>query len=272
MRVATRLSSLLVACTELQGPSGLILERDPGLERARSGVRVESQSTVDGRGLVATRALGIGELVSLYPMHALRAAHDDDDRDRDRGGDRLPLDTDVWYATEEERAWFLANEVEARRFRAAGAGGAVTIDVCPLRPLNPLFAAHFVNDAAALDETCSFAEAALAYTRSSVLGANAAIVDFGPAPVLAYVTTRPVDAGAEILTTYGAEYWLEQRGASLDALDFSKVAHSLAYSERKAQRTRAAAQLAVRENYASSIALVTESLWQSLRTPCRCSL
>ena len=38
---------------------------------------------------------------------------------------------------------------------------------------------------------------------------NCALVPVGPAPLLAYATTRDVSAGDEFLTTYGAEYWAQ---------------------------------------------------------------
>jgi hypothetical protein len=63
------------------------------------------------------------------------------------------------------------------------------------------FDSHRINDGATvLSNTES---GALSYYRASRNAANCAHVPFGPSPLLATVTTRKVQRGEELLTTYG---------------------------------------------------------------------
>lgn len=46
------------------------------------------------------------------------------------------------------------------------------------------------------------------YYETSRARKNCVLVPIGPSPLMAYVTTRAVNAGEELLTTYGCEYWV----------------------------------------------------------------
>merc|ERR1712048_895294 len=65
-----------------------------------------------------------------------------------------------------------------------------------------------VNDGA----TCMAPDEAalITYYETSMARKNCVLVPFGPAPLMAYVTTRDVRDGEELLTTYGCEYWLNE--------------------------------------------------------------
>ena len=47
-------------------------------------------------------------------------------------------------------------------------------------------------------------EAVEAYYRATEKGRNAVATPFGPAPLLAVVSTREIKAGSEVLMSYGA--------------------------------------------------------------------
>jgi len=94
------------------------------------------------------------------------------------------------------------------------------IDVNPLRPNPTGWTASLVNDgasAAAGDEA-----SAVSYYEASRARKNCALVPVGPAPLLAYATTRDVSAGDEFLTTYGAEYWVQGVDASPRVVDCAR--------------------------------------------------
>jgi hypothetical protein len=94
-------------------------------------------------------------------------------------------------------------------------------DVNPSRTYtvsSSMFVAHLVNDAAAADfgirgssATFDFDETvgtAVAYLEESLSNFNVVMTPFGPPPLMAYVTVKPVEAGTELLATYGLDYWL----------------------------------------------------------------
>jgi hypothetical protein len=90
-------------------------------------------------------------------------------------------------------------------------------DVNPSRTVSSsMFVAHLVNDAAAADfsfssATFDFDESVgttVAYLEESLANFNVVMTPFGPPPLMAYVTVKPVEAGTELLATYGLDYWL----------------------------------------------------------------
>jgi hypothetical protein len=81
---------------------------------------------------------------------------------------------------------------------------------------------QLVNDGAALlttvggdgtatsTSTSSTTERAIVeYLHASLQAANCALIPFGPSPLLAVATTRPVQKGEELFLSYGVSYWLD---------------------------------------------------------------
>jgi hypothetical protein len=94
--------------------------------------------------------------------------------------------------------------------------GRYVFDVNPSRTVSSMFVAHLINDAAAADfsfsnATFDFDETvgtAVAYLEESLANFNVVMTPFGPPPLMAYVTVKPVEAGTELLATYGLDYWI----------------------------------------------------------------
>ena len=80
------------------------------------------------------------------------------------------------------------------------------VDANPLKRETTGWLGHRINDGAMLSEHTEVAM--LAYYEASAARKNVALVPVGPAPLMAYATTRAVRDGEELLTTYGCEYWL----------------------------------------------------------------
>lgn len=145
--------------------------------------------------------------------------------------------------------------------------GKYYFDVNPKRNnnlLNPndlLFKAHYVNDAFFADFTPivtaakdlrrndvdfkaqsqeldnAAAELAIEYLESSCDSFNVVMCGFGPPPLMAYVATRPVQRGQELLASYGLGYWLGKAFADDDerVLDAALAALEEKSEVRKAQ-------------------------------------
>jgi hypothetical protein len=140
-------------------------------------------------------------------------------------------------STEEEDDGNMSTSVQPQQFAAAAAAAPVdytyamldpseryVFDVNPSRTVSSsssssMFVAHLVNDAAAADFSFSSANAtlldfdetvrtAVAYLDESLANFNVVMTPFGPPPLMAYVTVKPVEAGTELLATYGLDYWL----------------------------------------------------------------
>ena len=92
------------------------------------------------------------------------------------------------------------------------AGAALTIHVDPTAPRDdPRWLGQFINDGAV---AAGSSEAQLcAYYEASRAAKNVVLVPFGPAPLVASVATRRIEAGEELLTSYGCEFWLERLAA-----------------------------------------------------------
>ena len=122
--------------------------------------------------------------------------------------------------------------------------GRYVFDVSPHRSStsdNNFFLAHFVNDAAAVADLSvllantttartitatneqtkqhddaiaqkTIETAMIDYWKSSLQNMNCIMIEFGPSPLMAYVTTKPVPVGKEFLASYGLGYWLGKVG------------------------------------------------------------
>ena len=168
-------------------------------------------SPTAGTGLFAARDLPAGTLVALYPAHAIGCGEQnvfyDTNRDyfkkQTSSGSLRPYRQSVLG----DRSLFgVANDqIEDPFF----------IDANPEQALVDGWTAHLVNDGA----VCAAGDEAsvVRYYEASLVRRNCLIVPVGPAPLMGYATTRDVEAGEELLTTYGAEYWVEVKATPLIA-------------------------------------------------------
>ena len=168
-------------------------------------------SPTAGTGLFAARDLPAGTLVALYPAHAIG-----------RGEQNVFYDTNRDYFKKQASSGSLRpyrQNVLGDRSLFGVANDQIEdpffIDANPEQPLVDGWTAHLVNDGAmcdAGDEDC-----VVRYYKASLARRNCLIVPVGPAPLMGYATTRDVEAGEELLTTYGAEYWVEVKATPLIA-------------------------------------------------------
>jgi hypothetical protein len=260
-----------------------------------SDVEATTEGVVAGQGLVAKRAFQPGEVVALYPIHALGyanananandtpIAHEPSQRrcvwplqelssrsgmvqvstgTMEEAGTRTIIvgTSDLVCFKDEARQFGVTVGVTATATSTQeedDGNSSTSTSIQPQQPVpvpvdytyamldpseryvfdvNPsrtytmsssMFVAHLVNDAAAADfsitgstgrsnETSSSATVdfdetvgtAVAYLEESLANFNVVMTPFGPPPLMAYVTVKPVEAGAELLATYGLDYWL----------------------------------------------------------------
>ena len=98
------------------------------------------------------------------------------------------------------------------------------------------------------------------YCETSRAGKNCVLVPLGPAPLkplMAYVTTRSVGMGEELLTTYGCEYWLSATPGA--GVELSPPVRSLV---REAAACLLASAERVRNDYAHDAAALTRMFKQ----------
>ena len=168
-------------------------------------------SPTAGTGLFAARDLPAGTLVALYPAHAIG-----------RGEQNVFYDTNRDYFKKQTSSGSLRpyrQNVLGDRSLFGVANDQIEdpffIDANPEQALVDGWTAHLVNDGvlcAAGEE-----ESVVRYYKDSLARRNCLIVPVGPAPLMGYATTRDVEAGEELLTTYGAEYWVEVKATPLIA-------------------------------------------------------
>ena len=168
-------------------------------------------SPTAGTGLFAARDLPAGTLVALYPAHAIG-----------RGEQNVFYDTNRDYFKKQTSSGSLRpyrQNVLGDRSLFGVANDQIEdpffIDANPEQPLVDGWTAHLVNDAVMCD--AGDEESVVRYYEASLARRNCLIVPVGPAPLMGYATTRDVEAGEELLTTYGAEYWVEVKATPLVA-------------------------------------------------------
>lgn len=234
----TCLASTLESCDRLQSPA-FFASLDGSaelvvLETMEKSSVVSGTGVVHGRGLIATRDMDVGELVSIYPVHAIGLVGQDLKENNtlmvDATG-RIIGDSSMLYFAD-DKAWFgRENGGNNFSFTAIDPSLTYTFDVNPTRDptwLSDYFRAHMVNDASFVstedvklskNNILYYAERALEYVKDSSRAANVACSPFGPAPFMAYITTRPVKRGQEFLAIYGESYWLgdSPEGITTDA-------------------------------------------------------
>lgn len=164
----------------------------------------ESSIPGAGLGLFATKAMKANTIVSFYPAHALG----------------IDSASSFVTATADDEQYFASNPCSKSTYLhctdqpifarssllAATSTEPLYLDVNPMRPIVDGWVSQMINDGATV--TTNSEEGVLDYYGQSKRAKNCIHVPFGPSPVLATVTTRKVQKGQELLTTYGGTYWL----------------------------------------------------------------
>ena len=200
---------------QIQEPSAAFLA-SPGLAKlpATPSLARAGASSIDGAGsgLFAAADLPAGALVAFMPVHGIGMDNllgdgastlvvlDDADGAYFDSVAACPPYRQCLPGRPARGLFFLAPELDAPDRTPAW------IDANPARPLTPGWAGSLVNDGARCDAPDE--ASVVAYYAASAARKNVALVPVGPAPLMAYVTTRAVREGDELLTTYGCEYWL----------------------------------------------------------------
>lgn len=177
-----------------------------------SAVEVTTTGVVAGSGLVARRRFEAGQVVALYPIHALGYAQGrEPPAVHSSSTDTIVGTSDLVCHRDEARQFGVdCDDTECDySYSMLDPSRRYVFDVNPARPLaNDLFVAHFVNDAAAASFIHDPVEMAMIYLGRTLTNFNCVMTPLGPPPLMAYVTTKPVEEGTEFLASYGLDYWL----------------------------------------------------------------
>jgi len=172
----------------------------------RTAVHVGS-SPGKGRGLLASRDIVSGTLVSLYPVGALGVNFADGTTyvHGPKGYDHTASPYILSLLTPHQVFW---NGLDLHR-DFDGAQGFV--DAGPLvdnndNELDAAWSCHLINDGARILQNTP--ASVVDYYQTSLEAQNTLIVPWGPAPLCAALATRDICAGEELLTCYGRSYWL----------------------------------------------------------------
>jgi len=247
-----------------------------------------------GQGVFATQNIKAGTIVGFYPVHAIglerfdtnvivtATPQDDDyfnpvDDDDDEEGD----EDDNTVSPCHNYLHYLIGSRPLCGFQVASSaqqqnnddddGSVLFIDVNPARAIAPEWIGHCVNDGAIVRTNSE--EGLLEYYRQSSQKKNCVAVPFGPAPIMAAITTSKVQKGDELFTTYGGSYWLETLLAANadddeeeeeEATDITEkvqlqarqTAQDIFTAMKQAQVTHAALEADLHQRF-SSIALVS---------------
>jgi hypothetical protein len=201
-------------------------------QQMRDAVEARESSIPNaGQGLFARQKIKAGTIVSLYPVHCLGVEFvedtDDDDLDDHSTVLRCYLDeSDERYFDQQQQnsvdddddngayLQFLLGSRPLLNTSVTGAllrGMPLFVDVNPQRcedNTTSCFLAHLVNDGSTVLHASE--QGLLDYYVTSRQRKNCVFIPFGPAPILALVTTCPVRRGDELWTSYGANYWLDR--------------------------------------------------------------
>ena len=185
-----------------------MIDKVPSFNAVTQGVEA-APSLTHGIGLYARAPLANNSIVSFYPVHALGGG----------GKDGICL----MDSSKEENSAYFGVEGSApyrvtlshREMREGPlSANDVWIDANPLLPDKPGWLAHRANDAAVCESGAE--DAILSYYATCRERTNAYMVPFGDAmPLMCLWTTRPIEAGEEILWPYGHDYWIDQQGGTV---------------------------------------------------------
>jgi hypothetical protein len=203
-----------------------------------------------GRGVFATRIIPAGTIVSLYPCHGVGVDFqqvddndDDDNNDNDTTNIIVALDpTDQEFFLQqqqqesskqaynylhyllgsrplggEEQVGTGATNEQQNTNAQLFEGDALFIDVNPNQPTTSGWVSHFINDGAIVHSNSEIG--VLDYYAESRKAKNCVHVPFGPSPILATVTTKQIEKGQELFTSYGCMYWLQEILTTTSILD-----------------------------------------------------
>lgn len=174
-----------------------------------SPVHVKASSIPNaGVGLFARTGIPTGSIVSLYPVHAIGI-------DTEGRGDTVYLSSS---STGDDNASprdygldYIQYLMGSRPLgdTVTSMGGGVFVDAHPSkRDDADGWLSHYINDGATVASNTE--HGILQYYADSRERKNCVQVPFGPSPVLVTVTTRPIERGEELFTSYGCFYWLEK--------------------------------------------------------------
>lgn len=189
-------------------------------KQMRQAVQVlESSIPKAGQGVFARQNIKAGTIVSFYPVHCLGVDFEEEDSSTVRC---YMESTDERYFEQQpkqhegEYLQFLLGSRPLLRNNSSNMkelfhGMPLFVDVNPQRGAsnnsNSCFLAHWVNDGSIVLER---SEQGLIDYYISSMQRNCVFIPFGPAPMLALVTTCTVRRGEELFTSYGANYWMER--------------------------------------------------------------
>lgn len=175
-----------------------------------SGTCVQAgPSPLHGIGVFAAQDIPEGELVVLHPVDRILqqlsggkvagALADDVDAEYFRPSDPGISSEELSYRQIAYRKIY--SHIDPQRPER------FFLDANPLKPDTPAWLGHRINDGAILAPGATDEEVKAYYTASA---ATRNIVTVALCvPLLGFVTTKPIPAGAELTTTYGHTYWMQ---------------------------------------------------------------
>jgi len=236
----------------------------PGMEELQRRIsktvsRRESSIVGAGQGIFATRNIKAGVIVGFYPVHGIGA--DFTDASSVCIGETLRdqeyFDAD---ASGDERANYIQYLIGSRRIGTAefGTDTRLYVDVNPGRiDSGGGWITHYINDGATVATNSE--GGMLDYYVASRQCKNCVNIPFGPAPLIATVTTRKIKKGEELFTSYGCLYWIEsllQEGEECAdvteavQMEAKQAAQDLFTAMQNARTTYATQQAELQETFA----------------------
>ena len=197
--------------------------RPAALDRVRA-----RPSSLHGNGLFAHGRIAHGELVTMYPCHAIlirderkRGEGEGDSGKPRSGGKEGGGGGDIFLWTVPERGATSLQPVRAearerlKRYLAQVDHSPLCIAADPEADHTPAACAHLINDAASLCATPTYAEED-EYVAASIAGCNCVFL-----PVcgcaLAVVAIRDIEDGQELFASYDVGSWLNDHAAKARA-------------------------------------------------------
>ena len=193
----------------------------------------ESSIQGAGQGLFATKNIKAGTVIGFYPVHGIGVDFNDDTSSSICLGitpeDQTYFDSENEDAANEnndsrekvEAANYIQYLIGSRKLGEAdyGPDAQLFVNVNPDRieeenndnddsdiPSN-CWISHYINDGATVLKNSEIGM--LDYYTESKRKKNCVHIPFGPAPIIATVTTKKVKKGEELFTSYGCIYWAE---------------------------------------------------------------